>query len=1055
MKIRIHKKFLFILLLIVSNAVVAQKPVITSISTESASTGTEITLLGSGFSTNAAELVAHFGSADGTITQAAADRLVVSTPPGSTFHSISVTNLNSGLTGFSLSPFLFSYSGSGFDESAVSAPIDFSSESELYDLSLNDFDRDGRIDIITANNNSNLVTVYQNSSTIGAISFTKKFITINSHTLNVNSRDLDGDGKPDAVISKSGNPGDRIYILRNTSVVGNITFDTPSFLIVDGNIARRIEIEDLDNDGKPDIIVTNQANSKISIFKNSSTPGSISFSPLQTIEIIDPAEANINFAGLAVRDLNDDGFPEITCTRFLEKNIYILPNLSQVGMLQFGTEQIISVSGNLMNIVVGDINIDGKPDIVIAKLQQNQISILPNTGSSGSISFGAEQLFTVNDRPWGLDLGDVDGDGKVDIIASSINYSDRKISILENQSSGGSLSLNVKYVPTPEITRNLKFGDVDNDGIPDFILTSVESFNVTILRNENCFIPHISPEGPLSICVGTSVDVQATKGVNITYQWDKDNSVFKTGAEDTIIINDPGVYKVIATSAGGSCVTVSNAIIANSGSGTVPTNPVIYNGGPFCLGGDILLSTDLVTDGTYLWTGPNGFTSISPTVTIPNATISMAGQYFLQVTVGGCSSDVSSTIVDIITLPTFTISSSGSTAFCEGDSVLLSTNPVAGYTYQWLSDGIPITGETGNSISAKAEGDYTIEVTQTSSGCSTVSANSIFVNTILEPVASFEYTDPECATTAMQFINTSTYEQGETVNFTWDFGDGSFPVNNENPIYTYANPGDYVIQLTVAYTTGTCGSSTSVPITINPQPDFTISNTPDETLCEGEEVVLSTSGTFQSYLWNTGETTPTITVTTPLEYSVTVVDVNRCSNIQYMTIDMWPKPEITASADQTDVEEDTEVQLEATGTLSYRWSPVLLLNDPNIANPIATVTETTLFTVRGQSADGCSDTTTVLITVIQDNAIKVEPRNLFSPNGDGIDDYWVIENIERYPGSNVTIYNGMGSIVYESNNYNNDWDAVYNGKDLPETAYFFVIKYEDKNPKTGSVTIIR
>ncbi len=174
-----------------------------------------------------------------------------------------------------------------------------------------------------------------------------------------------------------------------------------------------------------------------------------------------------------------------------------------------------------------------------------------------------------------------------------------------------------------------------------------------------------------------------------------------------------------------------------------------------------------------------------------------------------------------------------------------------------------------------------------------------------------------------------------------------------------------------------------------------------------------------------------------------------------MTIDMWPKPEITASADQTDVEEDAEVQLEATGALSYRWSPVLLLNDPNIANPIATVTETTLFTVRGQSADGCSDTTTVLITVIQDNAIKVEPRNLFSPNGDGIDDYWVIENIERYPGSNVTIYNGMGSIVYESNNYNNDWDAVYNGKNLPETAYFFVIKYEDKNPKTGSVTIIR
>jgi hypothetical protein len=283
MKIRLPFKYLpgFILVLL-SNSLIAQKPVITNVSPLSASAGTEVTILGSGFSANAGDLVAHFGSVDGIITQATANMLKVDTPPGATFHSVSVTNLTSGLTGYALSPFLFSYSGSNFDVSAVSAPIDFSSESELYDLSVNDFDGDGRIDIITANNNSNLVTVYQNTSTIGAINFTKKFITINSNTLNVNSCDLDGDGKPDAVISKSGNPGDRIYILRNTSVVGNITFDTPDFLIVDGNIARRIEIEDLDNDGLPDIIVTNQANSKISIFKNSSTIGN-SFKPLKLL----------------------------------------------------------------------------------------------------------------------------------------------------------------------------------------------------------------------------------------------------------------------------------------------------------------------------------------------------------------------------------------------------------------------------------------------------------------------------------------------------------------------------------------------------------------------------------------------------------------------------------------------------------------------------------------------------------------------------------------------------------------------------------------------------
>jgi len=1056
MKNTTNFKYLFgFLLILISGSLIAQKPIITSVSPISGSANTEVTILGSGFSNNSNELIVHFGSVDGTITQATTNILVVDTPPGSIFNSISVTNLNSGLTGYSLFPFLYSYSGSNFDVNTISAPIDFASENELYDLSLNDFDGDGRVDIITANNNSNLVTVYQNTSTIGTVGFTKKFITINSNTLNVNSRDLDGDGKPDAVISKSGIPGDRVYILRNTSVVGNITFDTPDFLIVDGNIARRIELEDLDNDGLPEIIVTNQENSKITIFKNNSTPGSISFAPFITYEVIDPIEPNINISGLAVRDLNGDGFPEIAVARFLEKNIYIIPNLSQVGLLQFGSVQILNVPGNLMNLVIGDINLDGKHDIVVAKLQQSQVTVMLNNGSGSTISFGPEQLFSVNDRPWGMDLGDVDGDGKIDIIASSINYGDRKISILENQSTGGVLSLNVKYVPTPEITRNLKFGDVDNDGIPDFVLTSVETFNVTILRNENCFKPSITPEGPLSICIGTAVDVAATKGIGVTYQWDKDNVIFKTGIEDTIIITSPGVYKVFGTSASGTCVEVSNAIIANPGSGSVPTNPVIYNNGPFCQGENVVLSTDPIAGGTYYWEGPNSFTSTNRTVTIPDAVASMAGQYDLQVTVGDCSSEISSSIVGIITLPSFTITASGPTTYCEGDSVELAINSVAGYTYQWYLDGAILPGEVSNTIKATNEGSHSVQITQTSSGCSTFSTNSIFVSSIAQPIASFNYADPECVNMAIQFVNTSTFESSESVNYTWDFGDGSIPVTTQDPVYSYTSSGSYNIELTVAYTSGLCSNTTLVPITINLQPDFTIIVTPDETLCEGEPVELSTSNTFPEYAWNTGATSQTITVTTPFEYFVTVTDINSCSNTQYETVVMWPKPDVIASADPVEVEEDSDVQLDASGAISYIWSPESLLNNPNISNPVATLSETTSFMVQGQSADGCLDTATVLVNVFESTVLNVSPRNLFSPNGDGIDDFWVIENIESYPGSNITIYNGHGSIVYESDNYSNDWNAVYNGKDLPETAYFFVIKYENKNPKTGSVTIIR
>jgi gliding motility-associated-like protein len=208
-------------------------------------------------------------------------------------------------------------------------------------------------------------------------------------------------------------------------------------------------------------------------------------------------------------------------------------------------------------------------------------------------------------------------------------------------------------------------------------------------------------------------------------------------------------------------------------------------------------------------------------------------------------------------------------------------------------------------------------------------------------------------------------------------------------------------------------------------------------------------------LWNTGQTTRQITVYRPGDYTVAVTDANRCAAQQIEIVDMWPKPEVTATADPEQTVEDSEVQLHATGALTYLWQPGDLLDNPFDAAPVATVSETTEFVVFGENAEGCRDTTSVLVMVQETNTINVDPRNVFSPNGDGIDDTWTIDYIENYPNAKVTIYNGHGSVVYESSNYSNDWDAVYKGKDLPETAYFFVIRYEDKNPRTGSVTIIR
>ncbi|MBR9998372.1 MAG: VCBS repeat-containing protein [Cyclobacteriaceae bacterium] len=1051
------KYFWGVILTFSSIGLLAQKPSISNFSPSSTTTGDTVTIFGSGFGTDINDMNVHFGALDGSILQASQDLLEVVVPPGATYRSLTVTNLNSGLSGYSYSPFLLSYSGNAFDVNGVSAPINYSSENELYDLSLNDFDRDGRVDIITANNNSNLITVYQNSSTVGNVSFTKKLITINSSTLNVNSGDLDGDGKPDVVISKSGNPGDRVYILRNTSTVGNITFATPGFLLVDGNIARKIEIEDLDLDGLPELIVTNQENSRISIFKNSSTPGAINFQPLQTIELVDNNVSGLNTSGLSVRDLNGDGYPEIVTTQFLEKNVYILPNLSEPGMLQFGTLNILSIPGNIINLVIGDINLDGKPDIILSKLQQNRVSILLNNGTGNSIGFGPETLFVVNDRPWGLDLGDINGDGKVDILTASISYADRKISVLENQSSGGTLNLATKYVPTPEITRNLKMGDVDNDGKPDLVLTSIETFNVTILRNENCYQPVISPPGPLSICASEIIKLETKNGIGIDFSWRKDGVTVKNGPETFLDVPDPGVYNVIATSESGTCILNSNAVIINPGTGSAPANPNIYNNGPFCRGENIVLSTDPIDNAIYTWTGPEGFTSSAQIVTIPDASSVHAGTYSLQVTVGDCSSDVAETIVQVITLPDFPVTTAGSTDICTGGNVSLSVRLEPGYTYQWRRNTMPISGATATTYTAGTEGTYDVMITQSSSSCSIRSTNTIGVKELIEPVVIFGLPDTGCMDSEIVFQNSSIWDPAGTPVFTWNFGDGSPAVITREARHTYGIAGSYDVSLQIDYTTASCPGAATKPILIQDAPEFDIvRSTIDQVrFCEGDTIFLATLPEFEAYSWSTGAITPQITITRTGDYSVTVTDINHCSAIRTEFVEFLPTPDVTILAEKEEVNPGEEFRLEVLGALNYRWSPGEVLNDAKSATPLATIYTSTEFIVTGEDAEGCTGSDSLYIRVLGENTIFVTPRKVFSPNGDGIDDFWIIDNIERYTDSTIMIFTGNGSTVYEASPYNNDWNAIYRGKDLPEGAYFYVIQARDKEPRTGSVTVIR
>ncbi|MDD3685650.1 MAG: gliding motility-associated C-terminal domain-containing protein, partial [Bacteroidales bacterium] len=82
--------------------------------------------------------------------------------------------------------------------------------------------------------------------------------------------------------------------------------------------------------------------------------------------------------------------------------------------------------------------------------------------------------------------------------------------------------------------------------------------------------------------------------------------------------------------------------------------------------------------------------------------------------------------------------------------------------------------------------------------------------------------------------------------------------------------------------------------------------------------------------------------------------------------------------------------------------------------------------------------------------------NTITPNGDGSNDKWIIENIEQFPRNEIWIYNRVGNLVFETANYLNDWDGTFKGEDLPEGTYFYIIDLgTGKDPYKGHLTIMR
>ncbi|MBO73353.1 MAG: hypothetical protein CMD35_07045, partial [Flavobacteriales bacterium] len=418
------------------------------------------------------------------------------------------------------------------------------------------------------------------------------------------------------------------------------------------------------------------------------------------------------------------------------------------------------------------------------------------------------------------------------------------------------------------------------------------------------------------------------------------------------------------------------------------------------------------------------------------------GNYSVTVTDSkGCQTSVGGEIIEPLPLTSSIIDSSDLDCYdiCDGYATVSPSGGTEPYTYLWNNS----SGETSLMANGLCAAPYSVIVTD-GKGCK----DTTYVN--LNQPDSIEISIIE-----NQANCTNSYDG--SVDITVSGGTGAYNYFWEGNNYTSAieDASGMAIGLYTITVTDENGCLTQDTALITESNFINAYAGEDTTVCEADSLVLSGSGGVL-YSWSDGGTTqnhtvaPTVTTT----YILNVFN-NGCSDTDTVVININALPDIDVIASDYLILEGTSTQLVASGAGTggfYDWNPPIGLNDPTIYDPSATLDEATTYIVRGEDQNGCSDTASVRIDV----ASSIIFSDGITPNGDGLNDTWVIKLIEEFPGAKVYIYNRWGQKVFESTGYLSEWDGTSNNKKLPIGTYYYLIDLGPNQKKhTGPITIMR
>ncbi len=666
---------------------------------------------------------------------------------------------------------------------------------------------------------------------------------------------------------------------------------------------------------------------------------------------------------------------------------------------------------------------------------------------------------------------------------------------ISNPSASFNLTDTVGYCPPLEITpkntgknyifTTWDFGDGNSSNIPnpEHIYTLADSYKLLlILRGHgNCFdtaeksVTVFGPSGtfdytPNVACMPAPVSFSAS-GHNIAgYQWVFGDGKIETTTDPGIdhVYKTPGIYlpRLLIVDSAGCQVQLQNAfenirvsgVTADFGASTAPgcDSALVFFSDSSQISFDTLQSRT--------WDFGDGGSSAD---TNPSHLYYTSGTKHISLTLTtnqGCS-DVYKLPVAVTVHQSPVLQASIPAIVCinspAGFTASNSSIPPGTITWLWQFGNADTSALQNPSYTYSTAGSYTAAVTATNEfGCIDSVQTAVTVNAL--PIVDAGPDSVICLGKSV------TFNPGGAGSYVWTNDKSLSCTNCTNPVATPDTTTRY-------YVTGTSGTGcfASDSILVQVKTPITLVLAASDSICVGSSIQIAASGA-EVYNWqpsaglsNASVADPMASPSSTTTYTVTATDAKNCfSASASIVVNVFTNPsvDITDTA-VTILEGGKYVPISTTShdVTKWQWTPAAGLSCNDCAQPVASPQQTTVYQEKVINQYGCSATDNVTVHVLCNQNSLFIP-NTFSPNGDGMNDYFYPRGSGLYLIRTMRIFNRWGQVVFDKVNFSvNDqgsaWDGKYKGKPQPADVYVYVIDVICDNGTVietkGNVTLLR